>query len=164
MTVMVKKAPSPEVEEKGTTGSTLETDYPPPTIEPTRTSDLEDFTFTTKSESEKDGNGKLTPEELRTGANILSHVIVGIHHDLALRTGYAGWELDAGTIQAWDLLGSLLLKEFGSKYLLIGLAVLQVGVGEAGCVMGWLAWRNQHAGTPPESKSRPPPPAEVMLP
>jgi hypothetical protein len=160
MTVTVKKAPAPEDEGKG---DTLETDYPPPTTEPTHTSDLEDFTFTAKSET--GGNGKLTPEELRTGANILSHVIVGIHHDLALRTGYAGWELDAGTVQAWDLLGSLLLKEFGSKYLLIGLAVLQVGVGEAGCVMGWLSWRNQLPPTTlPENKSRPPPPAEVKLP
>jgi hypothetical protein len=154
---VIKKAP--EEEEKG---DTLETDYPPPTTEPTRTSDLEDLTFTAKSEEK--GNEKLTPEELRTGANILSHAIVGIHHDLALRTGYDGWELDSGTVQAWDLLGSLLLKEFGSKYLLIGLAVLQVGVGEAGCVMGWLSWRNQHPSTPPESRSRPPPPAEVRLP
>jgi hypothetical protein len=162
VTVTVKKAPAPEDEGKG---DTLETDYPPPTTEPTRTSDLEDFTFTAKSESETGGNEKLTPEELRIGANILSHVIVGIHHDLALRTGYPGWELDAGTVQAWDLLGSLLLKEFGSKYLLIGLAVLQVGVGEAGCVMGWLSWRKQHLEiTPPENKSRPPPPAEVKLP
>jgi hypothetical protein len=158
---VVKKAP--EEEEKGPAGGTLETNYPPPTTEPTRTSDLEDLTFTAKSE-EKGGNEKLTPEELRTGANILSHAIVGIHHDLALRTGYDGWELDSGTVEAWDLLGSLLLKEFGSKYLLIGLAVLQVGVGEAGCVMGWLSWRNQHPSTPPESKSRPPPPAEVRLP
>jgi hypothetical protein len=159
---VVKKAFRMEEEDNG---GTLETDYPPPTTEPTRTSDLEDFTFTPKSESEKGGNGKLTPEELRTGANILSHVIVGIHHDLALRTGYPGWELDAGTVQAWDLLGNLLLKEFGSKYLLIGLAVLQVGVGEAGCVMGYLSWRNQHPPTTlPESKSRPPPPAEVKLP
>jgi hypothetical protein len=159
---VVKKTPSTEEEDNG---GTLETDYPPPTTEPTRTSDLEDLTFTSKSESEKGGNEKLTPEELRIGANILSHVIVGIHHDLALRTGYPGWELDAGTVQAWDLLGNLLLKEFGSKYLLIGLAVLQVGVGEAGCVMGWMAWRKQHPDiTPPENKSRPPPPAEVKLP
>jgi hypothetical protein len=157
---VVKKAPEEEEEKAGT----LETNYPPPTTEPTRTSDLEDLTFT-KSESEKGGNEKLTPEELRVGANILSHAIVGIHHDLALRTGYPGWELDTGTVQAWDLLGSLLLKEFGSKYLLIGLAVLQVGVGEAGCVMGWLSWRNQHPSTTlPESKSRPPPPVEVKLP
>jgi hypothetical protein len=163
VTVTAKKAP--EEEEKGTVGGTLETNYPPPTTEPTRTSDLEDLTFTAKSESEKGGNEKLTPEELRTGANILSHAIVGIHHALALRTGYEGWELDAGTVQAWDLLGSLLLKEFGSKYLLIGLAVLQVGVGEAGCVMGWLSWRKRHPSTlPDESKYRPPPPAEVKLP
>jgi hypothetical protein len=161
VTVTVKKAPAPE-EEKGSAGGTLETDFPPPTTEPTHISDLENLTFT-KSESEKQGgNAKLTPEELQTGANILSHAIVGIHHDLALRTGYEGWELDSGTVQAWDLLGSLLLKEFGSKYLLIGLAVLQVGVGEAGCVMGWLSWRNQHL--PNESKSRPPPPQEVRLP
>jgi len=161
VTVTPKKPAPEEEEEKESVGGTLETDFPPPTTEPTHTSDLEDLTFT-KSESENSGNEKLTPEELRTGANILSHAIVGIHHDLALRTGYAGWELDSGTVQAWDLLGSLLLKEFGSKYLLIGLAVLQVGVGEAGCVMGWLSWRNQHL--PNERQSRPPPPQEVRLP
>lgn len=109
---------------------------------------------------------KLTEAETGQAAHLLTQLVVGIHHTLAIRTGYTGWELGENVQRSWDLLGELILKELGAKWLVLGLAVLTVGFAEAECVAGYLAWKKQMAGPgqPPPPGTPPAPKVEVKLP
>ena len=90
-----------------------------------------------------------TAEEMRRIGHLVTIAARAPHNMLADSTGWAGWRLNSEDEQAWDALGSAIVRRIQFKYLDILFAALAVMAVESAKGAAFASWKKaQHPKEP----------------